>query len=174
MLLFAYSKVFDKDVNRVVIEEEKIQFQLVSNSEFEELFAFVKQGLFIHVDNVFGWEDDFQRKRLLNDYHPSWFHWIYHKNERVGLVCFKTYGNTYHIHLLIISPQYQDQSLGKKVMSLIHEKAHQEQRNQVTLSSFRNNTRAIRFYQSLGYQVIDDSDEDFVGMALNLANSQSR
>lgn len=89
-------------------------------------------------------------------------------------LCFKPYDNAYHIHLLIISPQYQDQSLGKKVMSLIHEKAHQEQRNQVTLSSFRNNTRAIRFYQSLGYQVIDDSDEDFVGMALNLANSQSR
>ncbi|MDL5029351.1 GNAT family N-acetyltransferase [Vibrio sp. TMPB1044] len=158
----------------MVIKEENIQLRLVPSSEFEELFAFVKQGLFIHVDNVFGWEDDFQRKRLLNDYHPSWFHWIYHKNERVGLVCFKTYGNTYHIHLLIISPQYQGQSLGKKAMLLIHNKARQEQRNQVTLSSFRSNTRAISFYQALGYQIVDDNDEGFVGMALNLANSQPR
>jgi len=174
MLLFAYSKAFDKEAIRVVIKEENIQFQLVSNSEFEERFTCVKQSLFIHVDSVFGWDDDFQRQRLLNDYHPSWFHWVYRGKERIGLVCFKPYDNAYHIHLLIISPQYQDQSLGKKVMLLIHEKAHQEQRNQVTLSSFRSNTRAIRFYQSLGYQVIDDSDEDFVGMALNLANSQSR
>ena len=158
----------------MVIKEENIQLRLVPSSEFEELFAFVKQGLFIHVDNVFGWEDDFQRKRLLNDYHPSWFHWIYHKNERVGLVCFKTYGNTYHIHLLIISPQYQGQSLGKKAMLLIHNKARQEQRNQVTLSSFRSNTRAISFYQALGYQIVDDNDEGFVGMSLNLANSQPR
>ncbi|MGF1815508.1 GNAT family N-acetyltransferase [Vibrio splendidus] len=151
-----------------------MQFQLISNLEFEELFACVKQGLFIHVDNVFGWDDDFQRQRLLNDYHPSWFHWVYLGKERIGLVCFKPYDNAYHVHLLIIFPQYQDQSLGKKVVFLIHKRATVERREQVTLSSFRSNTRAIRFYQSLGYQVIDDSDKDFVGMALNLANSQSR
>ncbi|PTP88321.1 histone acetyltransferase [Vibrio splendidus] len=174
MLLFAYSKVFDKDVNRVLIEEEKIQFQLVSNSEFEELFTCVKQGLFIHVDNVFDWDDDFQRQRLLNDYHPSWFHWVYRGKERIGLVCFKPYDNAYHIHLLIIFPQNQGRSLGKQVMTLIHKRATEERREQVTLSSFRSNTRAISFYQSLGYRVVDEGDDDFVGLALNLANSQPR
>ncbi|PMF06720.1 histone acetyltransferase [Vibrio lentus] len=151
-----------------------MQFQLVSNLEFEELFACVKQGIFIHVDNVFGWDDDFQRKRLLNDYHPSWFHWVYLGKERIGLVCFKPYDNAYHIHLLIISPQYQDRSLGKQAMTLIHKRAMKEQRDQVTLSSFRSNTRAISFYQALGYRVVDEGDDDFVGMTLNLANSQLR
>jgi ribosomal protein S18 acetylase RimI-like enzyme len=151
--------------------EENIQFQLVSNLEFEELFASVKQGIFIHIDDVFGWDDDFQRQRLLNDYHPSWFHWIYRGKERIGLVCFKPYDNAYHVHLLIISPQYQGQSLGKKVMSLMHEKTLQEQRNQITLSSFRSNTRAISFYQSLGYGVVDEEDDDdFVGLTLYLTN----
>ena len=154
----------------MAIKEENIQFQLVSNSEFEELFAFVKQGLFIHVDNVFGWDDDFQRQRLLNDYRPSWFHWVYLGKQRVGLVCFKPYDNAYHIHLLIISPQYQGRWLGKQVMTLIHKKAMAEQLSHVTLSSFRSNTRAISFYQSLGYHVVDDSDDDFVELALNLTN----
>jgi ribosomal protein S18 acetylase RimI-like enzyme len=172
MLLFAYSKAFDKEAIRVVIEEEKIQFQLVSNSEFEELFACVKQGIFIHVDDVFGWDDDFQRQRLLNDYHPSWFHWVYRGKERIGLVCFKPYDNAYHIHLLIIFPQNQGRSLGKQVMTLIHKRAMEEQRSQVTLSSFRSNTRTISFYQSLGYRVIDEGDDDFMGLALNLAYSQ--
>ncbi|MFA0309754.1 histone acetyltransferase [Vibrio splendidus] len=170
MLLFAYSKAFDKEASRVAIEEENIQFQLVSNSEFEERFACVKQGLFIHVDSVFGWDDDFQRQRLLNDYHPSWFHWVYRGKERIGLVCFKPYDNAYHVHLLIISSQYQGQSLGKKVMSLMHEKTLQEQRNQITLSSFRSNARAINFYQSLGYRVVDEEDDDFVGLTLYLTN----
>ncbi|MFA0283520.1 GNAT family N-acetyltransferase [Vibrio sp. 10N.222.55.F12] len=168
MLLFAYSKAFDKEADTVARQEENIQFQLVSNSEFEELFTCVKQGLFIHVDNVFGWDDDFQRQRLLNDYHPSWFRWVYRENKRVGLACFKPYDNAYHIHLLIIFPQYQGRSLGKKVMTLIHKRAMQEQRNQVTLSSFKSNTHAISFYQSLGYQVVDEEDDDFVGMELNL------
>ncbi|MEZ9720535.1 GNAT family N-acetyltransferase [Vibrio splendidus] len=170
MLLFIYSKAFDKEANTVAIKEENIQFQLVSNLEFEELFASVKQGLFIHVDSVFGWDDDFQRQRLLNDYHPSWFHWVYRGKERIGLVCFKPYDNAYHIHLLIISPQYQGHSLGKQVMCLIHKRATEERREQVTLSSFRSNTRAISFYQSLGYRVVDEGDDDFVGLTLYLTN----
>ncbi len=154
----------------MAIKEENIQLQLVSSSESEELFACVKQGILIHVDDVFGWDDDFQRQRLLNDYRPSWFHWVYLGKQRVGLVCFKPYDNAYHIHLLIISPQYQGHSLGKQVMCLIHKRATGERREQVTLSSFRSNTRAISFYQSLGYQIVDDSDENFVGMTLTLTN----
>ncbi|MCG9544640.1 GNAT family N-acetyltransferase [Vibrio sp. Isolate33] len=155
----------------MTVKDDKIQFQLVANSEFEELFACVKQGIFEHVDKAFGWDDDFQRNRLLNDYHPSWFHWIYREKERIGLVCFKPYDNAYHIHLLIIYPQYQGKMLGKEAMSLIHNKALREQRNQVTLSSFRSNARAISFYQALGYQVVDDGDKDFLGMALYLDNN---
>ena len=158
----------------MTIKEENMQFQLISNLEFEELFACVKQGLFIHVDNVFGWDDEFQHNRLLNDYQPSWFHWVYRGKEKIGLVCFKPYDNAYHIHLLIISPQYQGHSLGKQVMCLIHKRATEERREQVTLSSFRSNTRAISFYRSLGYRVVDEGDDDFVGLALNLANSQPR
>lgn len=148
----------------------ELRLETVLSSEFGDLFDCVKQGIFEHVDNVFGWDDEFQLNRLSNDYHRSWFHWVYRDSQKVGLTCFKPYDNAYHIHLLIIDPQYQGKMLGKKVMSLIHTKALREQRNQVTLSSFRSNARAISFYQTLGYKVVDDSDEDFVGMALSLNN----
>ncbi|MFM2606690.1 GNAT family N-acetyltransferase [Vibrio chagasii] len=154
----------------MTIKDDKLQFQLVANSEFEELFTCVKQGIFEHVDNVFGWDDEFQRNRISNDYHPSWFHWVYRDSQKIGLTCFKPYDNAYHVHLLIIFPLHQSQNFGQKVMMLIHNKARIEQRNQVTLSSFRCNTRAIQFYEGLGYQVVDDSDEDFVGMTLSLNN----
>ncbi|MCK8070663.1 GNAT family N-acetyltransferase [Vibrio sp. 1CM23M] len=142
----------------------ELGLETVLNSEFDELFVCVKQGIFEHVDNVFGWDDEFQRKRLLNDYHPSWFHWVYRENKRVGLVCFKPYDNAYHIHLLIIFPQYQGRSLGKQVMTLMYRRAMEERREQVTLSSFKSNTRAISFYQSLGYQVVDDGDTHFISL----------
>lgn len=149
-----------------------IQFKIISSSEFEDLFYYVKQGIFKHVDNVFGWNDSFQRKRLLNDYHRSWFHWVYNDTQRVGLTCFKPYDNAYHVHLLIIFPQYQRLSLGKQVMTLIHDKALQEQRDQITLSSFRSNTRAIGFYQALGYQIVDDSDDNFIALVLKVYKIQ--
>ena len=155
----------------MTIKDDKLQFQLVANSEFEELFTCVKQGIFEHVDNVFGWDDEFQLNRLSNDYHPSWFHWVYRDSQKVGLACFKPYDNAYHVHLLIIFPQHQNQNIGQQVMMLIQNKARIEQRNQVTLSSFRGNTRAIQFYEALGYQVVDDSDEDFVSYRLKIKAS---
>jgi len=149
---------------------EELRLEAVLSSEFDELFDCVKQGIFEHVNNVFGWDDEFQRNRLSNDYHSSWFHWVYRDSQKVGLTCFKPYDNAYHIHLLIIFPQNQSQNIGQQVMMLIHNKARIEQRNQVTLSSFRCNSRAIQFYEGLGYQVVDISDEDFVGMTLSLNN----
>ncbi|MBY7659238.1 hypothetical protein ITG08_16105 [Vibrio cyclitrophicus] len=53
-------------------------------------------------------------------------------------------------------------------MTIICNKAMKEQRNQVTLSSFRSSTLAISFYQALGYQVIDDSYDYFMGLVLHL------
>ncbi|NOH33562.1 GNAT family N-acetyltransferase [Vibrio chagasii] len=146
----------------------ELRLETVLSSEFDELFDCVKQGIFEHVDNVFGWDDEFQRYRLSNDYQPSWFHWVYKGSQKVGLTCFKPYDNAYHVHLLIIFPQHQSQNIGQQVMMLIQNKARIEQRKQVTLSSFRDNTRAIQFYEALGYQVVDDSDEDFVSYRLKI------
>ncbi len=42
-----------------------------------------------------------------------------------------------------------------------------EGRNEITLSSFTRNTKAIQFYTRLGYQVTEE-DECFVSMTLDL------
>ena len=140
----------------------------VRDSEFEALFSTVKQGLYPYVDAVFGWDDNFQRARLKNDYKPSWFYWIIINNTRVGLLCFKPYENAYHVHLLLVFPDYQNQNIGSKVMRHIHQLTLTEQRSRVTLSSFKVNHKAISFYQKLGYQVCDDRDADFVSLSREL------
>ncbi len=53
---------------------------------------------------MFGWDDDFQRERLTNEYEPHWFSWILAEGERVGLLCCKPYDDALHVHLLIIFP----------------------------------------------------------------------
>ncbi|KJY93893.1 histone acetyltransferase [Vibrio neptunius] len=143
-----------------------IQLLPVPEQEFPEVFSSVKQALYDHVDAVFGWDDQFQRQRLSSDYQPEWFHWIVSQQNKVGLVCFKPYDTAYHIHLLILFPQYQNQGLGQGVMQQINTLVKSEGRNKITLSSFARNTKAIQFYTRLGYQVIEE-DECFVSMALH-------
>ncbi|MCU8208211.1 GNAT family N-acetyltransferase [Vibrio vulnificus] len=145
-----------------------IQLIQIENDEFESLFSVVKQGLYSHVDAVFGWCDEFQVNRLKNDYEPHWFHWVYINNEQVGLLCFKPYENAFHVHLLIVFPEFQNQQLGGRVMNVVHEMAREQGRSHVTLSSFTRNESALRFYKSLGYKVTE-SDENFLSLSLQVA-----
>ncbi|MCW0504951.1 GNAT family N-acetyltransferase [Aeromonas piscicola] len=136
----------------------------VPDSEFEQRFAAVKQGIFPYVEAVFGWDDEFQRERLTCAYQPQWFSWILQGGERVGLLCSKPYEDALHVHLLIIFPQYQGRQLGAAVMARLHREAEREGKCRVTLSSFTDNHGAIRFYQRLGYKVIE-GDQEFVSMS---------
>lgn len=140
----------------------------ILDSEFEALFLAVKKGIYSYVDTVFGWDDNFQRDRLKNDYESSWLHWIVIENEPVGVLCFKPYDNAYHVHLLVIFPEYQSQNIGSKTMAHVHQLASTEKRGSVTLSSFKTNHGAISFYQNLGYQILDDSEANFVSLSRDL------
>ncbi|ELE7615283.1 GNAT family N-acetyltransferase [Vibrio vulnificus] len=146
-----------------------IQLKQIESDEFESLFSVVKQGLYSHVDAVFGWCDEFQANRLKSDYEPHWFHWVYFNKTQVGMLCFKPYENALHVHLLIVFPEFQNQRLGEKVMSTVHGIAREQGRSYVTLSSFTRNESAVRFYKYLGYQVTE-SDENFLSLSLQVAS----
>ncbi|MCG9685200.1 GNAT family N-acetyltransferase [Vibrio sp. Isolate23] len=146
-----------------------IQLIQIESDEFESLFSVVKQGLYSHVDAVFGWCDKFQVDRLKRDYEPHWFHWVYLNNAQVGMLCFKPYDNALHVHLLIVFPEFQNQKLGERVMNVLHEIAREQGRSYVTLSSFTRNEPAVRFYKSLGYKVTE-SDENFLSLSLQVAS----
>lgn len=148
-------------------DEMDIELVDVPQSEFEGVFAVVKQGIYPYVEAVFGWDDEFQRERLASAYQPQWFSWIQQDGERVGLLCSKPYDDGLHVHLLIIFPRYQGRKLGTTVMDRLHREARSEGRCRVTLSSFSCNQRALRFYERLGYKVVE-GDQDFISLSRSL------
>ena len=148
-----------------------IKLVQIKADEFDSLFSVVKQALYAHVDAVFGWRDEFQRKRLMDDYEPNWFNWIYQEEQRVGMLCFKPYDNALHVHLLIVFPEFQNQKLGEKVMKYVQHQACLQGRDSITLSSFVRNEHAVRFYKSLGYRVVD-RDENFYSLSLQVSSKQ--
>ncbi len=149
-----------------------IELAGIATSEFEQRFAAVKEGIFPYVEAVFGWDDDFQRERLTNEYEPHWFSWILAEGERVGLLCCKPYDDALHVHLLIIFPPHQGRQLGSAVMARLHREAASEGRLRVTLSSFSANQRAIEFYRRLGYQVVAE-ESAFVSLSRPVTREES-
>lgn len=144
-----------------------VEYTAISPEEFDIVFTTVKQGLYTHIDTVFGWNDAFQIKRLKSEYEWDWFYWIKVEQKRIGLLCFKPYDHAIHIHFLIIFPDFRKQGFDRLIMQQVCQNTKAQGRKQVTLSSFRCNTGAIAFYHSLGFKVTE-IETDFVSMTLEL------
>ncbi|USD66669.1 GNAT family N-acetyltransferase [Vibrio sp. SCSIO 43136] len=146
-----------------------VSFVPVKSDEFESLFAVVKDALFGLVDEVFGWDDEYQRHRLQHEYQPDWFYWLEHDNQRKGMICYKFDGSHAHVHLLVVFAAFRNQTLGEAAMEKVIQLAHKRDSDKVTLSSFLSNSAAIRFYLRLGFEQ-SPSDENFCTMQLSLAS----
>jgi len=148
----------------------KLVLEPIVESEFEDLFVRIKEGIFPYVDAVFGWEDAFQRQRLENEYQLDWFYWVKVEKDRVGVLCYKRHNASCHVHWLIVFPEWWQRNIGTSIMAFVQKKARENGCTAVTLSSFKCNANAIQFYQGLGYVIIEE-EEDFVSMFLSLAAS---
>ncbi|WP_438463478.1 GNAT family N-acetyltransferase [Marinomonas sp. PE14-40] len=145
-----------------------IRTQVVTESEFQQAFSSVKQALFDYVDAVYGWDDDFQQDRLRHDYELTWYHWLYEKNTRIGLVCYRKKESRLHLHLMIVFTQFQGNGIGRHAMDFLINEARRMACDQISLSSFTQNKRALAFYESLGF-VTDSTEENFINMSFQLS-----
>ena len=132
------------------------------NSDLDVAFLIYKASLEDVIANTFGWNEEFQKNRFFNRYQPDWFHWIERNSQRIGYICFYQSDLETHVSLIIIFPEKQRHSYGRQLMLYLHNQARQFGRK-ITLSSFKKNEGAIRFYENLGYKIVG-GDEDFVDM----------
>jgi ribosomal protein S18 acetylase RimI-like enzyme len=145
---------------------QAIQLKPIQATEFEELFAKYKAALITVIEDTFGWDEGFQRERFRTRFDLSWFNWVDIGDRRVGYICYWEKASEIHISLLIIDAKERGLGFGRKAMAYLHAEAHK--RNcRVTLSSFRKNVEAIKFYEGLGY-VAAGGDEHFLDMILNV------
>jgi len=138
-----------------------IKFKSMDDPYSSEVFEITKAGLFPYVDEVFGWDDDFQKQRMRDDYQAEWFYWAISEGTKIGYVCFKPYDQALHLHLIIIAKPFQGRGYGRKIMSAIHEVARTEERD-ITLSSFRCNSRAVELYKSFNYEVTEEEEHSIL------------
>ncbi len=123
----------------------------------ERVFHTYKEGLLEPVTKVFGWDDAFQRGRLVNRHRPEWFHWVVIDEVEQALLAYRFAPSSLHVHLLVVLPQYQRQGIGRRIMEEIHRLAR-AQEVAVTLSCFKCSHGAYHFYRALGYEIVGEDD----------------
>ncbi len=129
----------------------------------EQTYRLYKSSLYRLIDDEFGWDEVFQRERFFKSYKPDSFYWIFNNDDLLGLVSIVESHSKAHLHLLLLFPEHREKGHGKTIMKMIHKKFSSRQ---ITLSSFRKNDRAIRFYERLGYRV-SGGDESFLDLCFD-------
>jgi len=141
-----------------------MDFKPILPEDENALFERYKSAMKPVVEDSFGWDEVFQRERFKNRYETDWFHWIENEGTRIGYICFCIKESEVHVSLLIIDQDKRSLGYGRMVMERIHSEVRKRNCS-VTLSSFRNNSSAIRFYEKAGYRVVG-GDEHFLDMEL--------
>ena len=126
--------------------------------EHDALFSLYELTLRPHIEAAFGWDEGFQRQRWAA-YADQDRRQILIEGLAAGLLVLRQDPDALHVSLLLLDPAWQGRGLGRRVMERFQTEA-ETSGLPVTLSCFRGNTRALAFYQGLGYQ-ISGEDEVF-------------
>ena len=138
-------------------------------TEIEEAFVLYKELLSPFIEESFGWNEIFQRQRFTESYKLEDLFWYVDEDEKKALVCRNVLEDAYHIQLLLVLKKYQNNGIGKEIMMVIQAKAFDENKGLI-LSTFKSNTKALSFYNGLGFSVVDE-DNDFLSLKLPHNNS---
>lgn len=136
-----------------------MQYAKIKASEFDKAYDLFKSYMSPVIQQAIGWDEEFQRTGFTNNYRPEWLHWVCSDGKKLGLLCIREKSECLHIHLVIVFEQFQGTGKGYDILSDLQKQAN-DKPQPITLSSFKCNERAIKFYKSMGFGVVSE-DEHF-------------
>lgn len=141
-------------------EELCIRKARVNDSEF--VFATKEKAFREYVERVSGWDERHQRDLHNTRFAKHDFRIIRFRGINVGFFATSNTSEAVKLHQLFILPEYQGRGIGSACMTRIANEANLAQKL-VMLQVLKINTRAIAFYQRLGF-VIAEEDSRHVQM----------
>ena len=141
------------------MEELSLRKAHASDSEF--IFAVKEAAYREYVEEVWGWDDKYQRERHNREFvSQEDFRIIRFRGTDVGfLITFST-PDTLKVNQIYILPEYQGRGIGSACLTRIIDDASREQKS-VTLQVLKVNTRGVAFYQRLGFTIVGESSTHF-------------
>lgn len=118
----------------------------------------VKEAAFReYVEKVWGWDGADQRELHELRFTPQDVRIIQFRGTDVGYFSASSTADAIRVHQIFILPECQRKGLGSACMRLIVLDAG-VQKKAVRLQVLKINTRAIAFYERLGFKIVDEDD----------------
>lgn len=123
-----------------------------SLSDRDTLFALHVELFRRHIEQIWGWDDDWQLANFKKEWAEVRTEILIHEGELLGYI--QTRHETDHIYVLNLAlyPRFQSRGVGSMAMELMKQRAKFE-KLPIKLNVFRTNQRVIEFYKRLGFEV---------------------
>ena len=135
------------------MDELSVRKACVMDSEF--VFATKKEAFRDYVERVSGWDESRQRELHNTRFAAHDFRIIQFRRIDVGFFATSNTSEAVKLHQLFILPEYQDKGIGSACVTRIVDEANLAQKP-VMLQVLKINTRAIAFYQRLGFTIAEE------------------
>ena len=140
------------------MEALKLRQAQATDSEF--VFAVKKAAFREYVEQIWGWDDTYQRDLHDKRFASQDLRIIQFHGTDVGFLSTSNTSDTFKVDQLYILPEYQGRGIGAACMRRIIDDASLEQKS-VTLQVLKINVRATAFYQRLGFTIVDENSTHF-------------
>lgn len=134
---------------------EEISLREADANDSEFIFTVKKAAYREYVEQVWGWDDDYQRERHNREFASHDFHIIQFRETDVGFFITSSTSDTLKVNQIYILPEYQGKGIGSACMTHIIDNANLEQRS-VVLQVLKVNTRGITLYKRLGFTIVGE------------------
>ena len=128
-------------------------------AEIEDLdltYKIKRNALSEYLEQLWGWNDEAQYEFHQEHFNPNNFQLIEISNEPIGYLETTQKGNVLLLLNLMILKEFQGQRIGKIVLEDLL-----RQHFSIKLEVLKVNIRAIRFYESLGFTILEEMDDAF-------------
>ncbi len=134
---------------------EEISLRKAHASDSEFVFTVKKAAYREYVEQVWGWDDDYQRERHNKEFASYDFRIVQFREIDVGFFIISSTSDTLKVNQIFILPEYQGRGIGSACMTRIIDNANLEQRV-VVLQVLKVNTRGTALYQRLGFTIVGE------------------
>ena len=126
----------------------------LDDSEF--VFAAKQKAFREYVEQVWDWDESHQRELHNTRFAKHDFRIVEFHGNDVGFFATSNTSGVLKLHQLFILPEHQSRGIGSACMKRIINDANMADKR-VNLQVLKINTRAITFYQRLGFVIVDDN-----------------
>lgn len=128
----------------------------------DAIYNIKKSSVFSYVDNIWGWDEEFQLNDFERDFSNIEQFSVIEMNEKIcGFVQIYDHDDTIELVEIHLIPEMQGNGIGSDIIKKLLERAKNENKS-VRLGCFKENIRAKKLYQKLGFVQTGETGTHFV------------